>query len=883
MRKDRTMLLLILLCATVQGAWAWDGSGTSTDPYQIKTSADWKQLADDVAGGNSYSGKYIKQMSDFEVAQAIGATDRSFSGHYDGNGHTLACQLIAGNETVAPFYQVDGAEINNLHVTGIIRGGIHTAGLVAFSVGNGRLTIENCRVSAAITCTGNDTDNAHGGGFIGHAGESEYAVTGCLFDGTITALSNGSGVKHVGAIVGWGGGGTRIVHTTIEKGTYEGVDKSQIAFCWQNNNNNTLTTYGGNYYLSDLGHGDGAEPLFSVKSGTEGMELQFSNDTWEDAYLGGLSKSKSQQHYMIDGIFYTPSAYSVSFKLTYPSAWKVTGVYANGAAITAGDNGLYTITNITANTSITITHDITYWTDEGNYSTSFSHVEGSDIYIESEAELALIAHNVNTGVTDYLDKHFILSRDLDLSGNEWTPIGTEEHPFRGNFDGNGKVISNMYVHKSDRGSYNGLFGYVCGLIWHLSPEKDEGGSDYIKNIIVKNAEIFGGNYTGSIIGRGYGRINAENLISEGCSVFGLENTGGVIGSCEGNYEQLGPGAIVYTEPELSNCFFLNGKLMEATSTKEPFPVVGWANWQTHSSNCYFSQVDHPVENEYNTQTYPLTTAPVNLGKQVKDFGNVEGYGIVKTYENGILLGGTYYVTPISLSDNGNNDSAISNADHGQANIRLAGRTLYRDGSWNTLCLPFDVTISGSVLNGATVKTLETSSFGSGTLTLNFADATSIEAGKPYLVKWALSGENISNPVFTDVTVNNTYEAAPTDYVNFEGSFSPVSLTGGDTSVLYLGADNKLYYPSADRTVGSCRAVFKLNGITAGDPSQSSTGVRSFVLNFGDDETTGIIGIGLTRIDTDKDDAWYDLQGRKLNGKPTHMGIYINNGKKVVIK
>jgi hypothetical protein len=323
--------------------------------------------------------------------------------------------------------------------------------------------------------------------------------------------------------------------------------------------------------------------------------------------------------------------------------------------------------------------------------------------------------------------------------------------------------------------------------------------------------------------------------------------------------------------------------MEATSTKEPFPVVGWANWLTHYSNCYFSQVDHPVENEYNTQTYPLTTAPVNLGKQVKDFGNVEGYGIVKTYENGILLGGTYYVTPISLSDNGNNDSAISNADHGQANIRLAGRTLYRDGSWNTLCLPFDVTISGSVLNGATVKTLETSSFGSGTLTLNFADATSIEAGKPYLVKWALSGENISNPVFTDVTVNNTYEAAPTDYVNFEGSFSPVSLTGGDTSVLYLGADNKLYYPSADRTVGSCRAVFKLNGITAGDPSQSSTGVRSFVLNFGDDETTGIIGIGLTRIDTDKDDAWYDLQGRKLNGKPTQKGIYINHGNKVVIK
>jgi hypothetical protein len=137
-------------------------------------------------------------------------------------------------------------------------------------------------------------------------------------------------------------------------------------------------------------------------------------------------------------------------------------------------------------------------------------------------------------------------------------------------------------------------------------------------------------------------------------------------------------------------------------------------------------------------------------------------------------------------------------------------------------------------------------------------------------------------VFTDVTVNNTYEAAPTDYVNFEGSFSPVSLTGGDTSVLYLGADNKLYYPSADRTVGSCRAVFKLKGIEAGDLAQQA---RAIVLNFGNGETaTGIIGIGSTRTDTDKNDGyWYDLQGRKLSGKPTQKGIYINHGNKVVIK
>jgi hypothetical protein len=180
-----------------------------------------------------------------------------------------------------------------------------------------------------------------------------------------------------------------------------------------------------------------------------------------------------------------------------------------------------------------------------------------------------------------------------------------------------------------------------------------------------------------------------------------------------------------------------------------------------------------------------------------------------------------------------------------------------------------------------VKTLASSSFAGGTLTLNFEDATTIEAGKPYLVKWA-SGNDIKDPMFTNVTISNTLTSVTTDYVNFVGSFSPVSLTGGDKSVLYLGANSTLYYPSADKTVNSCRAVFRLKGIEAGDLPQQA---RRFVLNFGDGETTtGIIGIGSTRTDTDKNDGyWYDLQGRKLSGKPTQKGIYINHGNKVVIK
>jgi flagellar hook assembly protein FlgD len=44
------------------------------------------------------------------------------------------------------------------------------------------------------------------------------------------------------------------------------------------------------------------------------------------------------------------------------------------------------------------------------------------------------------------------------------------------------------------------------------------------------------------------------------------------------------------------------------------------------------------------------------------------------------------------------------------------------------------------------------------------------------------------------------------------------------------------------------------------------------------------GINNTRMPTNlRNDNWYDLSGRKLNGMPTRPGIYINNGRKIVVK
>ena len=71
-------------------------------------------------------------------------------------------------------------------------------------------------------------------------------------------------------------------------------------------------------------------------------------------------------------------------------------------------------------------------------------------------------------------------------------------------------------------------------------------------------------------------------------------------------------------------------------------------------------------------------------------------------------------------------------------------------------------------------------------------------------------------------------------VQFIGNYDPVELSGN--SVLYLGAGNKLYWPSADRTMNSFRAYFQLNGITAGDvqgggDSGGLVSISSYVLGL----------------------------------------------------
>ncbi len=264
----------------------------------------------------------------------------------------------------------------------------------------------------------------------------------------------------------------------------------------------------------------------------------------------------------------------------------------------------------------------------------------------------------------------------------------------------------------------------------------------------------------------------------------------------------------------------------------------------------------------------------------------------------------YKKIELSLTDTGTDNMVILNKYNKikTTSVTLSSRTLYKDGSWNTLCLPFALSsLDGTPLAEAMVKTLESASFddSDGKLTLNFSEdnLTSIEAGKPYIVKWtkpddyvAYNGTNaeackdIVNPVFNDVIISNVIDDitpnvtgdTPSDgWVTFHGIFAPFAIEGENRSMLYLGSDDTLYYPSAKMTIGAFRAFFLLNGITAGDPA---TGIRSFVLNFGDEAS------GITEAEANPSfQEWFSLDGRRLSGKPAQKGLYLHNGRKVMVK
>ena len=1006
------------------------GSGAENDPYLINDPDDWYLLFAKIAQGTSYSGKFVQLNSDISVSTMVGISEtNSFQGTFLGEGHTITAAMTDNiNGGAAPFRYIKNATIKNLTVAGTITSNQrHMSGLVGFadSEGEGKNLIEGCTVTATLNI---NTDYA--GGIIGHGKSSATTIRGCVFAGTMNSSSN----PNVGVIWGWSDSATPTLENSLEAGTYTGISKLHPMGLQK-----AAGTITNCYYTTpQIGSPENA---CTVSGARQAYALATT-----PANLGNLVKDYGLAKAYQNGILYGGTYYVIPRALTG------------------------------------------------------SGTEESPYIIDNDYDWNCFAYSVTNG-TSYSGEFVKLNSDISVS----TMAGASEtNSFQGTFLGGGHTITAAMTDNINGGA--APFRYiknatiknltVAGTITsnqrHMSglvgfADSEGEGKNLIEDCTVTATLNVNTDYAGGIIG--HGKSSATTI--RGCVFAGTMNSNsdpnvGVIWGWSNS-----------GTPTLENC--LEVGTYTGISKLHPMGLQKAAGTIT---NCYYTtpQIGSP-ENACTVsgakQAYAFVSALPNLG-------NLEhNYGTMTVYENGILFGGIYYVasTTVSLADNADNSTTISGANGYFADVTLTDRTLYNDGKWNTLCLPFNLdSFTDTPLEGATVKTLASTSFTGGTLTMNFSDdVTSIEAGKPYIVKWeynvvdlstltanytaqdgetltgtlggdykisiadgatvklqdvTINGENTKNclwagincsgdatiflkgtntvrgfyenysgiyvpsgstltikgsgslnassngygagigggyriscgnivieggtinatggeyaagigggyqtscgtititdgvtkvtatkgnsapnsigageecfcrtvtvggvegaivnnhtytgtgsgsvdvasilpdfvnPVFSGVIISKGTANVKTDYVDFIGTYSPVSIYTNENTNLYLGADNKLYYPTAsDFTVNAFRGYFQLKGLTAGDSNGQNAGVRTFTLNIGEgEETTGIVGVeadsSLSTSRSSLKEGWFTLSGVRLDGEPTQKGIYINNGKKIVIK
>ena len=529
------------------------------------------------------------------------------------------------------------------------------------------------------------------------------------------------------------------------------------------------------------------------------------------------------------------------------------------------------------------------------------------------------------------DAPFIVSSTDDW--NEFADYVNGGYAFSGNFVKLGDDISvSTMAGTSDANSFQGTFdGDGQTLTFTKGTSAEPFAEEYcapfrhVKNAVIKNLHVAGTIYTSAkkaagFVGESHGALTLTGCISSvniNSSVSGDGTHGGLVSTLSGSGNDITIDGCVFdgsfaTTAGTNNCGGFIGwgvfnkpaiknSLMKPGSVAAGMLNSTFARWYTGNEgiyeptidNCYYVAVDNMPTNQ-GTQAYALATAPANLGDAVEN-GN---YGFITAYENGILYGGKYYMAPatISLADNSDNGTTIGNANGYLADVTLADRTLYKDGAWNTLCLPFNVTLSGSPLEDAVARPLESASISGSTLSLSFGNAvTTLQAGTPYIIKWE-SGDNLVSPVFSGVTIDATdrsYDnSASGDLrVRFMGTYKSTEFDAEDKSILLMGGENMLFYPTTGAGLGAQRAYFKI-----GDDGAAGARLKAFRINFGDSETTGIISAeansSLFTLPSSLSN-WFTLDGRKLDGKPTRKGLYIrstsgrlqgkNNGVKVVIK
>lgn len=290
-----------------------------------------------------------------------------------------------------------------------------------------------------------------------------------------------------------------------------------------------------------------------------------------------------------------------------------------------------------------------------------------------------------------------------------------------------------------------------------------------------------------------------------------------------------------------------------------------------------------IDNKTSNPLTNLTSADNNYASTDPNNGVWVGSAKDVVFTNGSQARATNIIVTVEVPkaksytlDETKTDNVIETYEN--ANVTLQ-RTLSKD-YWNTFCVPFALDaeqVAQYFGEGTQLRTYE------GNCNNNivyFATVDNIEAGKPYIMK--PGNAVVQNPTFEGVSMvatgldenGNPQAVGDASTVQMKGIYNQILLKT-DKTELFLGDNDLFYYPINDidaRTIGGLRAYFIV---------PQGTDIKKLRANL-DGTPTSLDTI----FDTEESNApVYNLQGQCVGNslRALKSGIYIQNGKKVVVK
>lgn len=312
------------------------------------------------------------------------------------------------------------------------------------------------------------------------------------------------------------------------------------------------------------------------------------------------------------------------------------------------------------------------------------------------------------------------------------------------------------------------------------------------------------------------------------------------------------------------------KLILLNKDNESFKYMAKVGITIDNKNNNIAIIKYPYINinkeKYQECAISFNYNPDNINPNfIGYFGGYDtSYADTPSYERTVQL----YKKSLTLNDETDN-SELLNAKNGlQTAVKLLRKLLANQ--WNTFCVPFDIDITDGKINGIEASVMEYDHTTGNTM--EFKEATKIEAGKAYLVK---PSADITDPQFDNVTIKNDDPtvSGDADSYSFIGIYNPKTFSGSDQKrVLILANEAKFMKVNNNQRMKGMRAYFT---IPAGTKAEA---LRLMINN----RPTALTEITTTPSTSEK--IFY-IDGTYVGSdiKNIKKGIVINGGKKYLMK